>query len=203
MNNLQNLIVITGGARSGKSSYAEELARSLGDKVLYAATMPRLNDDLELERRISKHKSRRPASWQTIEAPYGLEDILETACQGMDVCIIDCLSLYVSNLLYQQFPSPDNSETVDFDELEANIQKTLERLLNAIERIDYTSFIAVTNEVGSSVVPENQAARVYRDMLGLANQTFARAAARAYLTCAGIPITLKECQTDSDSRIST
>lgn len=179
---------VTGGARSGKSTFAEQLAVDNGGEVVYVATME-ANDD-ELARRIARHRSRRPAHWQTIEAPIDVRGAIESAPPGATL-LIDCLSLWVSNLLL-------SNEKQDFDKLSAVGQdEAIDAcLLAARDVLDGQErrpgiLIAVTNEVGASIVPANPLARAYRDALGLVNQTFARAAVEAHLLVSGLPLRLK------------
>jgi adenosylcobinamide kinase/adenosylcobinamide-phosphate guanylyltransferase len=182
-----DLIFITGGARSGKSQLAEKLAKESGRPVVYLATMSRVAHDQELDDRIARHAERRPAGWRTIEEPLMPERAIKEVEDGCLV-LIDCLSLYVSNLLlgmpYAMGPKVTR-------ELEENVLKEVENFLSVmVERSDL-SFILVSNEVGSAIVPDNHLARNYRDLLGLANQKAAQMAREAYLCVSGLSLKLK------------
>lgn len=190
---LQNLTVITGGARSGKSLFAEQLARDSGKPVCYLATMPRLPDDAELEFKVEMHRVRRPAAWQTIESELDIHEPLRKLPQGPGVCVIDCLSLYVSNMMLDCLKEAD---VVVSPEVLRALDKRVSEAINLLgetvaSRPDW-NFLVVTNEVGWSVVPDNKMARIYKDLLGNANQTLAACAFTVYLACIGLRIKLKE-----------
>jgi adenosylcobinamide kinase/adenosylcobinamide-phosphate guanylyltransferase len=172
-------ILILGGARSGKSHYAQELAKKLDDKVLFVATGEPLDE--EMQARIADHIKARPKNWQTLEITTSVGRQLERQIGDTEVVIIDCLTLLVSNLLRDEpdYPEGEKRVTFEIDELIACIDK-----LNA-------SFIIVSNEVGMGLVPEAKLGRIYRDLLGKANQLIAQHADEVYLMIAGIPIKLK------------
>lgn len=183
---LKNLTLITGGARSGKSRLAESLARQSENPVIYIATMQEVETDSEAVSRIAQHKRRRPEEWQTREVPFQLADELRKLPQGPLTCLIDCLSLYVSNRLLT-FENPNDH----LDDLHDVLEKEAAEIIGAIRERADLGFILVTNEVGSGIVPENALARVYRDMLGWTNQSFAQAASTVYLMCSGIRLKMK------------
>ncbi len=206
-----NLTLITGGARSGKSALAERLAlECMSDKVLYVATMPRVEGDDELDHRIGRHRMRRPFSWSTLEAESCLPERIREVDESFDVCIVDCLSLYISNMLFEFLDaqeidgerqdrlsshSSQRSQTfshTELDALEDRMNTALESLLSFIREQESRQFIFVTNEVGWSVVPENGLARIYRDLLGFANQKMAGSAANVFLCCSGLELALKK-----------
>lgn len=197
---LKNLIVITGGARSGKSKFAEQLARESKLDVAYVATMPRVADDEELCYKIEKHRQQRPQSWTTYEAERSVHETLTKLPQGPGVCIIDCLSLYVSNLMLSAVPLNGTSENTFenpvspsvLSRLDKEISDSIDKLIDSIRNRRDLTFIVVTNEVGWSVVPDNKAARIYKDLLGEANQKMAQAADTVYLACSGLKVKLKQ-----------
>lgn len=182
---VKNLTLITGGARSGKSAFAEALANADGGRVLYVATMEEVVDDKEAVERIQRHRQRRPTSWKTIEIPFEVDRAVAQMPVDTEVCLLDCLSLYVSNMLLKL---EDKSTT---EQLEEQVFDAAARLLVEMQVKAETRFIVVTNEVGWGIVPEHKLARTYRDLLGLVNQQFARAADQVWLSCAGLQVKLK------------
>lgn len=185
---VQNLTLITGGVRSGKSIFAEQLAKQSNKTVHYIATMPVLDEDAEQQQRIQRHRARRPSDWQTIEAPYTLPEEIAKLCSASGFCLIDCLSVYISNIILGDTPDCGPSKPY---ELEARVLADVELVLEGISRCTTIDFVIVTNEVGWGVVPDNQLARAYRDFLGIANQMIAQQAREVWLTVAGIPAKVK------------
>jgi adenosylcobinamide kinase / adenosylcobinamide-phosphate guanylyltransferase len=166
---MTELIFVTGGARSGKSSFALEKAIELGgDDVTFVATAERSDD--EMTDRIALHQLERPKVWKTVEAP---REIFMADLKSR-VVLLDCLSLFVSNLLLDGL----GEETI------------LERVQNILESRTQT-LIVVSNEVGMGLVPEYPLGRQFRDVLGRANQLVARASTHAFFLVAGIPLRLK------------
>ena len=174
----KELILITGGARSGKSALAELLARRR-ERVLFVATAEALDSDME--RRIAAHRSQRPSEWDTLEEPLDLASAIPAALDGYDVCLLDCLTLWVSNLLLSLESSPN---------VEEEILSAVERLLDVCESSS-ASWIVVSNEVGLGIVPASSLGRLYRDILGRVNQIVASRADRVYLTVAGLALDVK------------
>lgn len=183
---VKNLTLITGGARSGKSSFAEMLADRSGEQVLYIATMEEVIDDGEAVERIKRHRERRPNSWRTLEVPFHVHAAIAEIPRGTQVCLIDCLSLYVSNMLLDLHEKVDSAK-----ELEDPIQEAAANLLMAMSKRPEIRFIVVTNEVGWGIVPEHKLARSYRDLLGIVNQQFAQSAGEVWLSCVGLQLKLK------------
>ena len=173
---MSKIVLFTGGARSGKSTRAEQYAARLDAPVVYFATA-QAGDD-EMRERIVHHQSRRPAHWRTLEAPISVAATL-TSLEAGSIVLLDCISLLVSNLLLANETAP---EPVVDDEIAA--------LLEAV-RVRNLTLIAVTNEVGMGIVPAYPLGRVYRDLLGRANQQVASVADEVYLVVCGIPVELK------------
>ncbi len=174
----KELILILGGARSGKSALAERLARQR-ERVLFAATAEAL--DADMERRIAVHRSQRPSAWRTLEEPLDPASAIQEAVDGYEICLLDCLTLWVSNLMLSMEGCP---------EAERDILSAVERLLEVYERSSAT-WIVVSNEVGLGIVPSSPLGRLYRDILGRVNQAVAARADRVYLTVAGLSIDVK------------
>jgi adenosylcobinamide kinase/adenosylcobinamide-phosphate guanylyltransferase len=183
---LNNLTLITGGARSGKSAFAESLVTAGSKPVVYIATMEAVATDAEVTARITQHLARRPSTWMTIEAPKDAHDVIIKLPQNGLNCIFDCLSLYVSNLILESY-----SEQISFENLDRKAKAAINSLLQSIDARPDVSFFVVSNEVGSGIVPENQLSRVYRDILGVANQHMARCASEVWLSCVGLQLRLK------------
>ena len=159
--------------------------------VVYFATMGKVASDGEVVERIEMHVERRSPDWQTIEEPL----LLANAIRKLEVsapktlCLIDCLSLFVSNLLLS-IPYTIESSGVR-KELEENILSEVEELLTAMSGREDLVFVVVTNEVGSGIVPDNNLARSYRDLLGVANQKFAERADQVFIAISGLGLQLK------------
>jgi adenosylcobinamide kinase/adenosylcobinamide-phosphate guanylyltransferase len=169
------LIVITGGTRSGKSRFAVELAKRFGQDIVYLATCKAT--DQEMRRRIARHRQQRPHHWRTIEHPADPAKVVAQLNGKSDGLILDCLTMYVSQLLVA-------------GQSDERIQQQVRRLCHVMRRAAYP-VILVTNEVGSGVVPEFPMGRRFRDLAGLANQTAATLADEVYLLVAGIPTLIK------------
>lgn len=168
------IVLILGGARSGKSSFALELAGKRKGNKVYIATAQAL--DGEMHDRIAQHRIERGKSWDTIEEPLLLADVMRSAPGRYDVVLLDCLTLWVSNLLC----GGADAESA-FDDFLGALQHPDNRALTCI----------VSNEVGQGIVPDNALSRNFRDLAGFLNQRVARAADEVYLVTAGIPLKIK------------
>lgn len=177
----KRLTLILGGARSGKSTYAEQLAAKQSGHVTYVATAQAWDD--EMAARIAQHRAERPASWSTLEAPRDLGATIAAAPTG-DVVLIDCLTLLASNVILA-LPEP-----VDVAGAEAALNAEMNALLGAYAA-SAAAWIIVSNEVGLGIVPAYALGRVYRDALGRANQRLAAAADEVILMVAGLPMRVK------------
>lgn len=186
---MSKIILITGGARSGKSTFAEKTASNLTKgKKAYIATAQIFDD--EMAQRVKIHQSRRDDTWVTFEAPFAAERAISEANQIADVILFDCMTIYISNFLCA-YESLDDSDTITTE-----LKDLVSRLIAAAREISGT-IIFVTNEVGAGIVPENKLARIFRDCAGIANQMLASAADEVYLTVCGIPVIVKAAATNS------
>ncbi|CUH94014.1 hypothetical protein P22_0076 [Propionispora sp. 2/2-37] len=179
---MARIILITGGARSGKSAFAEKYAGDAGSSIAYIATA-QIYDE-EMAQRVRLHRQRRPDSWITFEAPYNAENALEKALQQAGVVLFDCLTLYTSNLLLAEQAPKDNGKRA------AYILEKIDILLKTA-RSGKGTVVFVTNEVGCGIVPDNALAREYRDIAGWVNQKVAELAQEVYLVVSGIPLPIK------------
>ena len=177
------LSFVTGGARSGKSRFAERLARETGRPLVYLVTM--VASDEELAARIEAHRRDRPADACTIEAPRDPVSAL-AAADGASCVLLDCLSLWVSNRLIELGEAPALD---DIAALDAALDDEAERLVALVRKREGET-IVVTNEVGAGLVPAYPLGRHYRDLLGRVNQRVAAAADRAWLMVVGRPLPL-------------
>lgn len=183
---MKNLTLITGGARSGKSKLAEELALKSGLHVIYLATMEVWPNDKEGVARVDRHQKRRPNDWITLEVPIDVSAAINSLSFNRSVVILDCLSVYVSNLLLSRYEDGQDPYLYEGD-----IASAVDELLSTIADHAEKKFIVVTNEVGFGVVPETVLGRAYRDFLGYANQWVAQVADDVRLMCSGLQIRLK------------
>ncbi len=170
------LVFVTGGARSGKSRYAQRLAEACPGSLLYVATAG--IGDAEMAERVARHRQERGERWRTLEEPLALADTLPAAATGHGGILLDCITLWLSNLFFQH------------QEDAGRVLVDLDRFLAVVPGLAAPLFL-VSNEVGGGIVPENRLARRFRDLAGEANQKLAAAADEAWLVVAGLPLRLK------------
>ena len=173
---MKEVVFVIGGCRSGKSRYALETAGNVaGSRKIFIATC--VPHDAEMQQRVDRHQKERGQDWQTLEAPVDLPRAVAESSRQADVLLIDCLTLWISNLLL----------TIEDDELIA------ERIFSLARNLGSAScpVVLVSNEVGTGIVPENQLARRFRDLVGTANQTIAEQADKVVWMVAGIPVQIK------------
>ncbi len=180
--NSSHITHILGGARSGKSSYAQRLAEESGKSVTFLATAQAL--DAEMSTRIQKHRAERSAGWETLEIPFDIAIHIQQI--KSKVVILDCITLLISNLL-MQYVKDDLVNEIPFM---AAVQKEINELINGL-REQKQDWLIVSNEVGLGLVPPYQMGRVYRDAMGWANQRLAREADKIIFMVAGIPTVIK------------
>ncbi len=178
---MNKLVLVTGGSRSGKSGYAQQLAESLAKPRFFIATCQVC--DVEMAERVTKHQAARAqADWNTIEEPRDLASALRTAAEGA-VVLVDCVTIWINNLLYE---AQESGTTVTASGIAAACREVLEACGSVRGTV-----IFVTGEVGMGIVPENPLARLYRDCVGTCNQLIAAAADQVTLVACGIPLHLK------------
>lgn len=183
---MHRLTFIIGGARSGKSSYAERLAERSGGAVLYVATAQPLDE--EMQGRIQAHQQRRPAAWQTRELASDVGRQFMAAPLQAEVVLLDCVTLLVSNVLLKAAPDVDRPDTRLAQDL---VAAEIEELIQAM-RASEAHWLIISNEVGQGLVPPYPSGRLYRDLLGWANQRLAQEADEVIWLVAGIPIPIGE-----------
>lgn len=181
------IILVTGGARSGKSLFAENYAQAQQQKLAYIATAQIY--DSEMETRVALHRQRRANDWQTFEAPYDADQTILQAAKDAQVILFDCLTLYTTNLLLKPGTPEDPKEKQQY--IMAEIDKLLISARNS-----QVVVLFVTNEVGMGIVPDNALARQYRDVAGLVNQKVAACADEVYLVVSGLAVEIKKMAVD-------
>jgi adenosylcobinamide kinase/adenosylcobinamide-phosphate guanylyltransferase len=182
---LAGLTLVLGGARSGKSAYAVDLARASGSPVLFVATGEPM--DREMVARIRRHRRSRPSEWRTLEEPLEpVQRAIEEA-HPSETIILDCLTIWVGNLLHRGTARADRPTASELSE----VRRLVRRELSLLQRLRPWPTILISNEVGAGIVPESPLARAYRDLLGEVNQTLAHRADNVIYLVAGLPNRLK------------
>ncbi|MDK2810557.1 MAG: adenosylcobinamide kinase / adenosylcobinamide-phosphate guanylyltransferase [Petroclostridium sp.] len=183
------IILVTGGARSGKSTFAENLVSRLGTKILYIATSIPFDD--EMKDRIRKHREQRPSFWDTLEAYKNLDIKIKEIYKGHQGILLDCITIMISNILFSNGDIDWNTCNMDkVNGLELQVKEEINKLIKVSGEIN-VPVVVVTNELGMGIVPENRLARIFRDIAGRVNQQLAAAAEEVYLVVAGIPVRIK------------
>jgi len=171
---------ITGGARSGKSRLAEQITQDYGAPLCYIATAQAFDKEMDL--RILKHQQRRGKAWRTIEEPLQLTQTLKNCDDSCKAILIDCITLWLTNLIFKYENQGDAMEEL--------VKKEVHHLASILGSMT-TPVIIVSNEVGLGIVPEHKLGRIFRDISGQANQILAAAAENVYTVISGIPLKLK------------
>ena len=180
------IILCSGGARSGKSEFAEHLALATAGRKAYVATGQAFDE--EMIDRIKKHQERRGEIWNNFEVPLHLAKEWQNISQTADVILIDCLTMFTTNHMMAHGSIQGQQ---DANQLEASVLTELETLLASIKSCEGKTVIFVTNEIGLGIVPDNKLARYFRDIAGRVNRTVATAADKLYVTISGVTIELK------------
>ena len=179
------VVLIGGGARSGKSRFALDYARKRFRRPALIATAQAL--DRDMKERIRRHQAERDSAWSTIEEPIEITAVMAREARRFDVFVVDCLSLWLSNILHHA---------------NGDARAEIEKLKEYLKRPSETTTVLVTNEVGCGIVPDNALARDYRDLLGECNQTAGRIADEVYWMVFGMPVQVKGSAVDSLDRAS-
>jgi adenosylcobinamide kinase/adenosylcobinamide-phosphate guanylyltransferase len=190
---MSTVTLITGGARSGKSAFGEDLALRLGGlEVLYVATA--VATDPEMERRIRAHQARRPAEWTTEERAEGFASLRASEPFGkVRVVLLDCVGFALNSALYHRLSDWDRPDAAEMQNAEEAVSRDLRDLISLCRETG-KELILITNEVGDGLVPEAPVSRMYRDALGRINCLVASLADRVVLMTCGLPLELKEPQ---------
>lgn len=185
-----NITLVTGGARSGKSDFAETLTKDLaGNEVIYLATAAICDD--EMAERVKQHQARRPAAWKTIERYQGFDSQeFAQSIQGSKALLLDCVGFLLNNVMFEKIRDREDYTHQEMEEVESRVEQELQSLIQAT-RDAGVNLIVVTNEVGMGIVPADRMTRYYRDILGRANRLVAKQADSVYLLVAGIPLQIK------------
>jgi adenosylcobinamide kinase / adenosylcobinamide-phosphate guanylyltransferase len=166
-------VLVLGGARSGKTGFAEQFAMRNGSSPAYLATAAALDD--EMRERVRTHQAQRAGRFATLEEPIELTQAILTAAKSHDIILVDCLTLWITNLL----------------EAETDVADAVEDLAATLAQVRAARVILVSNEVGLGIVPDNPLARSFRDLAGSAHQRLAEICEHVYFVIAGLPLTLK------------
>ena len=183
---MKRTMLITGGARSGKSHYAQQLAAKTGKEVLFVATAEA--GDEEMRQRIKAHQLSRPSAWATLEVTTNVGNQILKRADRAGIIIVDCITMLVSNFFNRH--ADYTTEQIDAALTEKEVTREIDGLIKCSKNLD-ADFIFVTNEVGMGLVPANQIDRLYRDLLGKANRLLAEQVDEVYLMVAGLPVKIK------------
>ncbi|SKC75779.1 bifunctional adenosylcobinamide kinase/adenosylcobinamide-phosphate guanylyltransferase [Maledivibacter halophilus] len=183
------IILITGGARSGKSSFAEKLTAKLSENVAYIATALPFDDGMK--DRIKKHRESRPNYWTTYEIYKDIYKYIDEISVKHDVILLDCITILVTNLMFENSDLGwDDINMERASEIEEYIKEQVSLLIKKIRAVEINC-VLVTNEVGLGIVPENRLSRIFRDIAGRINQFIAGNSDEVYFTVSGIPMKIK------------
>jgi len=184
---MNKLVVVTGGARSGKSSFGEAQFNSQ-ETILYIATAQAFDE--EMKERIRRHRNQRPSHWLTLEAYRGFPEGLKDISQEVSGLLLDCITLMVTNILLESNLGWDTASIDELNAIEAKVMEEIKALICYIRQLPIKS-VLVTNELGWGLVPDYPLGRIFRDIAGRVNQYIAAEADEVYLVACGIPVKLK------------
>ncbi|WP_125153207.1 bifunctional adenosylcobinamide kinase/adenosylcobinamide-phosphate guanylyltransferase [Clostridium rectalis] len=179
------IILVTGGARSGKSTFAENLLKH-SDDVLYIATS--IITDEEMEDRVKKHRSRRNSNWNTYEGYFDLDNVLEK--YSNKYILLDCVTIMTTNLMFSLGNNLEEVSMEEIDKIIVKIKREFDKLIKKARETNKT-LVMVTNEVGLGVVPAYKVGRIFRDVAGFVNQYIGNLSDEVYLICCGQSLKIK------------
>ena len=185
---MSKIILVTGGARSGKSSFAESLCKDRNNSTAYIAKSVAF--DYEMKERVRKHQESRPQEWKTYEIYKDIYKIIKEISQKHSTVILDCITLLVNNLMFVDGIDIDTATEQEINELEDYIKDQVTKLIEEVKKTDLY-FVMVTNEIGLGVVPGYKLGRVYCDFVGRVNQMLGKLSDEVYFTVCGIPTKIK------------
>ena len=184
-----SITTIIGGARSGKSRYAEELCKSLGGKVCYIATAKAI--DADMEDRIKKHRAARSEDWETIEKYDGFDRLpQEKAFESCSIFLLDCVTIMITNIMFDQDVDFDTCSHETLEKIEEKIHGEISNLIKVM-KMNGKKLVVVTNEVGMGLVPAYRLGSIFRDIAGRMNQFIAKESDEVYNIICGLPQKLK------------
>ena len=184
-----SIVLVVGGARSGKSTYAESFCKSQGNSICYLATAKPIDEDMA--DRIRKHRDSRPSSWETIEKYKDFDELLNNPVfEKCDTFLLDCVTIMITNIMFDYDIDYDTCPNNVIDEVEKNIFTEIRKLL-AIMKDNSKSLIIVSNEVGYGLVPSYRLGAIFRDIAGRVNQYLAGEATQVYNVICGLPQKIK------------
>lgn len=185
---MSRIILVTGGARSGKSNFAESLCIDRNNNTAYIATSIPFDD--EMKDRVKKHQQSRPQQWNTYEIYKDIYSIVEDIAKNHETVILDCVTLLVNNLMFTYDLDIENSTSEEINELELYIKNQVDKLIREVKNTNLY-FVIVTNELGMGIVPGNKLSRIYSDIVGRVNQQIASKSDEVYFVISGIPMKVK------------
>jgi adenosylcobinamide kinase/adenosylcobinamide-phosphate guanylyltransferase len=184
-----SVTLVTGGARSGKSRYAEELCKGLGEKVCYIATAKAI--DADMKSRIEKHKVSRPQEWKTLEKYDRFDTLVKNEIfLSYDTFLLDCITIMITNIMFDQNVDYDTCSIDILEDVEEKVLEEIKELIRVMKSYN-KNLILVSNEVGMGLVPPYRLGSVFRDIAGRMNQYIAKEADHVYLTVCGLAQKLK------------
>ncbi|MCT4593016.1 MAG: bifunctional adenosylcobinamide kinase/adenosylcobinamide-phosphate guanylyltransferase [Anaeromicrobium sp.] len=183
-----SIVLVTGGARSGKSSFAEEYIKERYEKVAYIATA--IAFDEGMVDRIKKHQDSRPKEWTTYEQYKNLHTLISEMDESNEVALLDCVTIMVTNLMFEKDVDWDKVSREEIDSIEETVKNEFLLLLRRAKEMNF-NLVLVTNELGMGIVPESRLSRIFRDMAGRVNQLISKRADEVYFLVSGIPMKIK------------
>lgn len=183
------LILVTGGARSGKSAFAEMKVTEFGQNVTYIATAKPADDEMLL--RVEKHKKQRPSNWKTVEIFSNMVEKIKELNIESEAILLDCVTIMVSNIFFENDVDWNALNRLEIESIEKKLDETIHEIICELIKLP-VPIVVVTNELGMGIVPDNKLSRIYRDVAGKANQAFAEYAKEVYFCVSGIPMCIKK-----------